>query len=222
MDSSGTRYELTRVLVEDLSNFNYSEDSSSFYIEGDDIVMPGKNRPSDYLRIAYYIRPSEMVEEDRVATITNITSNSNDYVLTVNEIPSVFTVGATVDITDKKKPFGLCVVDSTITAINQISKQITITRQATDENISVDCVLSLSEECIVPQIPVEVHSLLAQRVVCRCLESLGVKEDLSTAMARVSEMESKLQGVLSERVEGAPLKIISKRGFLKQYNTRRR
>jgi len=70
-------------------------------------------------------------------------------------------------------------------------------------------------ECIIPQIPVDLHPMLAQRIACRCLESLGDQAGLQAANTKLAEMELKLGTTIDNRVEGAPLKITNRHGFLR-------
>lgn len=76
-------------------------------------------------------------------------------------------------------------------------------------------VLALQEETIIPQIPVELHSMLSQRVVMRCLEALGDTQGLQNAAAKLQEMEFKTGAMLDDRVEGAPEKIVNRHSFLR-------
>ena len=74
--------------------------------------------------------------------------------------------------------------------------------------LRVDDVISLPEETIIPQIPIELHPMLAQRVVMRCLESLGDTAGLQLAGAKLADMEAKTGSLIDNRVESSPMKIV--------------
>lgn len=76
--------------------------------------------------------------------------------------------------------------------------------------------VSLAGETIIPQIPDELHSMLAQRVACRCLEALGDREGLGAANAKLAEMESKTAILINNRVEGSPQKVVNHNSPLRQ------
>lgn len=82
------------------------------------------------------------------------------------------------------------------------------------KKLAVGDILSLAEETIIPQVPVELHSMLAQRIAMRCLEALGDMQGLQAAAAKLQEMELKTGSVIDNRVEGANLKVTNRTSFL--------
>lgn len=76
--------------------------------------------------------------------------------------------------------------------------------------------IALAGETIIPQIPDELHSMLAQRVACRCLEALGDREGLAAANAKLVEMETKTAILINDRVEGSPQKVVNHNSPLRQ------
>ncbi len=68
-------------------------------------------------------------------------------------------------------------------------------------------VIALPEETTIPQIPVELHSMLAQRAAMRCLEALGDSQGLQNAAAKLADMENKTGMIIDNRVESSPQKI---------------
>lgn len=75
------------------------------------------------------------------------------------------------------------------------------------KKLSVGDVFSLPEQTSIPQIPIELHSMLAQRAAMRCLESLNDTAGLQAAAAKLADMEAKTSSLINNRVESAPLKI---------------
>jgi len=70
-------------------------------------------------------------------------------------------------------------------------------------------------ECIIPQIPSDLHSLLAERTVARILESLGDQLGLQAANDKISKMEAGQASMIDNRVEGSPRKVLNRNSFLR-------
>jgi len=92
------------------------------------------------------------------------------------------------------------------------------------KKLNIDDAISLSEETSIPQIPIELHPMLAQRVVMRCLESLGDAPGLQAAAAKLADMEAKTGSLIDNRVESAPLKVVPRHTPIKRslYSNNRR
>lgn len=97
----------------------------------------------------------------------------------------------------------------TITSTGFTTAQATITEGSitVPEKLIVNDVIALQEETIIPQIPLELHSMLAQRAAMRCLESLGDITGLQSAAAKLADMETKTGMIIDNRVESSPQKI---------------
>lgn len=83
-------------------------------------------------------------------------------------------------------------------------------------------VIALSEQTIIPQVPSELHPMLAQGCAMRCLESLGDTQGLQNAAAKFAEMEQKTAMLIDNRVESAPQKINNRHSLLRKRITRHR
>ena len=74
--------------------------------------------------------------------------------------------------------------------------------------------MSPTETSPYPNVPTEMHPLLAQRAAIYILEALGDAENLTAARGKLLQMQTSIQKILVDRVEGAPKKIKSRHGFL--------
>lgn len=74
--------------------------------------------------------------------------------------------------------------------------------------------MCIEGETVIPQIPQELHKMLAQRVAMRCLESIGDVEGLQAAAVKLQDAEDKSASIIDNRVEGAPKLITNRHGFL--------
>ena len=91
-------------------------------------------------------------------------------------------------------------------------------------NIVIGDYICLSNECIIPQIPPDLHTSLAQRTATMILAAIGDQVGLQASQAKVQEMEKKQISLLDARVEGSPLKIAPKKSILRfqGFGSRRR
>jgi hypothetical protein len=76
-------------------------------------------------------------------------------------------------------------------------------------------------ECIIPQVPSDLHNLLAERTCARILEALGDQAGLQAANAKISELEQRQSSIIDNRVEGAPKKIFARHSMLRYGKFRR-
>lgn len=236
-DIDDTIYEMTRVVIADEYSFksNYYNPYGRyflrhFFVEGDEIVLASKESEiigGGYLKFSYYLRPNSIVDESRYAKITKIEKGATETVITLSQYPENFPQSVEdistfpIDLIKGKTPFKTLDFDVVMVSTNSSGTAPTITLNNTDVPVRLEVgdYICQAEEAPIAQIPSELHSMLAQRVACRCLEALGDTQGLQAAMAKLQEMETRASTMVDSRVESAPLKVINKHGFL---NYRRR
>lgn len=226
-DTNGNLYEMTRIQKEDEMYFQFSSGTSNstsrtFMIEADEVVLSQGTLPGagGFLEIVYYLRPNQLVSEDRICRIVSIDTNTN--IVEIDSFPSNFTGETLFDITSSKSPYKLIAMEIEPTALPS-SSNLFFTFSTLPDNLNINDVIALPEETCIPQFPVELHSMLAQRIAIRCLEALGDSQGLNNAMVKLQEMELKTGSVIDDRVEGSPRKINNFHGFLRnqrQWNRR--
>jgi len=91
-------------------------------------------------------------------------------------------------------------------------------------NIQIGDYACLANECIIPQIPPDLHNALAERTAARILAAIGDKQGLEISNAKLQEIEMRQGTVLDDRVEGAPQKITARHSLLRygKMGTRKR
>lgn len=218
-DTSGNIFEMSRVGIGDLPSYQNNVIQNSFtlfYVEGNQIVIVPETgaSPVGSIRFSYYLRPNELVTEDRVAIITNINTVTGD--ITVANVPSNISLSNELDLIRTKPPHNTLALDLTPTGLNSITKIISFNPDDLPSGLAVGDQIALAGETIVPQVPSDLHSMLAQRTAARCLEALGDVQGLQTANAKISEMELKTGMIIDNRVEDAPQKIVNKHSMLKR------
>lgn len=224
-DNAGNLYEMTRIFIEDEPYFQYSTGTSSFLalntfmVQNNEIVFPNGSSPTPLatIEMIYYRRPNTVVSQSNVATITAI--NTVTKTVTIDQTPEVFSGVLQFDITSSKSPYNLIAMEITPT-VYPTNVSLEMTFSELPRYISVGDVIALPQETSIPQIPLEVHSLLAQRTAMRCLEALGDTQGLQNAAAKMTEMETKLGSLLSDRVEGAVKKVNNLHSHLRRSRRR--
>lgn len=76
-------------------------------------------------------------------------------------------------------------------------------------------------ESIIPQIPNDLHTLLAERTCMRILEALGDTQGVQTQTAKVSDLEARQATMIDNRTEGSPRKVFNKNSLLRLGKSRR-
>jgi hypothetical protein len=215
--TNGNEYEMTQIAIDDryssISNGTGSSDFSGFrrfYMMGSDIVIHPGIGPSPYgaLSVYFYLRPNTIVKESLVASVVNI--NRNDNTVTISSLPSGYIASAKYDFIKAKSPHNNLDIDITPTALNIGSKVLSFSSDDLPKDLEVGDYVALAGQTCVPNVPTELHMVLAQRVAQRVLEALGDTEGLTNATNKIIEMESKLTSMMSNRVEGAPRKVVNR------------
>lgn len=218
-DTSGSQFELTRVSLENIYEniiTSISGRYQKFYVMGSQVVLfpdVGSVSSGEKLAFTYYLRPNNLVKSSRTGFI-----NSIDYVngvVTLTAIPTNFSLNTKYDFVQIETPHKIYDYDLLASAINPLAKTVTFGPGNVPAELIVGDTLMEAGETFVPNIPSELHSMLAQRVAARCLEAMGDTQGLNNANTKLNEMEIKTGTLIDNRVEGAPLKVINKNSFLR-------
>ncbi len=226
-DTSGNLHEMSRIAPEDKVTFQENPDSNTyfkyFYIEGNNVVISPSvgATPVGSLVFTYYLRPNNLVDEDRIAFITAIDVGASNTTYTLNQMPDHFSASELMDINQSRSGHKIRVFDLTPVSVNTGSKQVVFDNDDLPTDIIVGDHMAIAGECFIPQIPSDLHNILAQRVAQRCLESMGDQAGLQAATAKLAEMEIKSSALIDNRVEGAPMKITNRKGLLRNSRLRR-
>ena len=72
-----------------------------------------------------------------------------------------------------------------------------------------------ANQCIIPNIPPDLHTSLAERTSARILAALGDAAGLQAAQAKIQEIDGRQGTILDDRVEGTPQKITARHSLLR-------
>jgi hypothetical protein len=152
------------------------------------------------IRMMYFRRPNRLVADSACAAVTALGPAANQVTVSAATLPSSFTTSVTYDLIKGTPGFKSLGDDVTVTNVNTSTGVITFTDNY-PSSLQVGDFVCLSGTSCVPQIPVEMHPLLAQRVVVKVLEAMG---DPKVVVAKQMCEEQRLAAVtlLEPRSEG--------------------
>lgn len=81
--------------------------------------------------------------------------------------------------------------------------------------IKIGDYICLANECIIPQIPPELHSALAERTAARILSAIGDKEGYALSQAKIAELDKQQASLIGQRVESSVPKIFNQFSLLR-------
>lgn len=213
-DGSGTFKSLSRIEPEQANASLVG--TSCYYLQGNQIVFPG-TVGTGTMRVSYYRRPNRIVATDAVGQVDAIDTDLARITFTATP-PSTFVTDPTdpplYDFIKGKPGFDTIAQDLYPLNISGGYGYFSLELAGTEylpSDLAVGDYVCLAQESPIPQIPVELHPLLAERVTATILHALGdAKAD--TAYRVANEMEARLLKVLSPRTEGSSRYVSNKYG----------
>lgn len=167
------------------------------------------NSNDNILTILYENRKSKIITSNTVAFIIQQTITVN-----TTDVATDIVAGTLVDILQMDGGHSTLKFDVKLQPNSVSLNSITFPESDLPDTFILGDYICARYECIVPQIPTDLHNLLAERTCARILESLGDKEGLNAANEKIKELEYKQATILDSRVEGSPMKIVNRTGLL--------
>lgn len=87
--------------------------------------------------------------------------------------------------------------------------------------ITIGDYVCLANECIIPQIPPEHHSMLAEMTASRILSAIGDKEGYAVSQAKLGQMGKQNAALVGNRIEGQVIKVFNPNSLLRSGRRRR-
>lgn len=221
--SGKTIYEMTQVSVGELSDFTidseaYTNGFDKFYIEHNKIKLIHPSRSYDKVRIYYHIRPNYLTTVNKAAVISSIVVDdvSDEVTYNFTSTPSAFNASILYDFVGAKTPNKIKAYDIAPKEVNTSLNFVKFTKSdiADVDDILVGDYLCVAEQSPVPNLPTEMHPVLAQLVAVHVLEAMGDTEGLANAEKRLQKMTRSVMQLVDDRVELAPRKIRPRNGTL--------
>ncbi len=82
-------------------------------------------------------------------------------------------------------------------------------------NIKVGDYICLENECIIPQIPPELHNALAERAASRVLMAIGDVQGYQISQAKIAEMNKMQETLIGSRIESSVPKVFNRYSLLR-------
>lgn len=216
----GTFYDLNRIDLSEVSDFSMEGGSFStsgrdlFYVEGDEIVVISPFATEGSLfRIYYHLRPSTITMETKCAKIVSIDRETG---VIVFETLAKDTFNAeTLDFVQNRSPNRILGTEITKTSASLSLNTMTINPVSIPDRLRDGDWVCPAEYSPYPNVPTELHPVLAQRAAVYILEAMGDTENLNSARGKLKQMEKSVQKILDDRVEASPRKIKNRYGTLR-------
>jgi len=227
LSSDGNKTEMTRIGIGDrFTDFNNRESSylKQFYIKNNKVVLVGDvgNSPTQSLIMVFYIQPSKLVAEEDIGIVKSISAPSGGTVtITFSELPEKFRALNDLDQNQKydfyssSSPNTIIKKDIEITSLNATTNSVTINEDDLPYDLNIGDHMAFAGECSIPQVPSDLHPMLAQLVACRILEAQGDTQGLQNALAKLQQMQRAAGMIIDNRVEDAPQKIVNRHSILR-------
>ena len=212
-----TLYELSQISISELPDHSGVGDSSSsldlFYMENSTIRLVTPTRAYTSIRMRFMLRPNVLTKQEESGTISDIITDdiAGTTTLVLSSVGKNFVSGVDYDIVGAKSPNKIKAFDKlpTVVSIGSSGSIVFNTSDLTNElsDIKKGDYVTLAGETPVPNIPTEMHPLLAQAAAVQLLESTTDTEALTNAQKRMDKMAASIQTLVDNRVDFAPKKI---------------
>ena len=222
--------DLSNALTISSAQINYTDISTTFTI---------LNAQDEY-SVAWYINSNDYID---IQFETNPNSNLSNGLNFAAGFPSTWLDPVTNQRTNLFVPGALCdfiktdpghqtyTFDVTLISNNNNIGRFRVSQLMTFMNnssggtqmfypIHVGDYVCLQNECIIPQIPPELHSVLAERTAGRVLMALGDKDAYAISQARVQEMNKHQNALIGSRVSGSLTKVFNRYSLLRMGKSR--
>lgn len=211
IDVNGNLIQFPRARISDLEDANWG-----FWTEGNvlNIVDDGTLSVTNLavtLRMYVYLRPNALVATTAATTVSSF--NATAKTITLASTPSGYAGQTTWDIVRAKPGFETLAFDAAGTLA---ASTITFTNALPDD-LAVGDYVCLPEQTPVPQIPAELHDLLAQRVAVVMLSNKGMADKLVTAEKELARLQSAALALITPRVEGESVKFVQRRSLFRGF-----
>jgi len=130
-------------------------------------------------------------------------------------VPSNITNGSYIDFLKTKPGHDTLAMDQRLSS-NAISGDIiNFLPGQVPSNFVVGDYICLVNECIIPQIPSDLHSGLAERASARVLAGIGDQAGLNAANLKIADIVQKEKMMIDQRTEGAVAKVVNRNSMLR-------
>lgn len=201
--SDGSLRNLARVEPERRNEYGQTgSEPRGYMFQGNNVILlPAVT--SGTLVVSYQQRPGQLVLPTSCAVVTSI---DDAYTLSFDSLPADFTDARVYDMLDPRPNFKLLGMDIAVNGI--AGNQVTFTGTI-PTGVFEGCYLCLAQETPIPQVPPEVHDLLAQAAAWEIATSTGStrKDAIRDAL---KELRAQVTMLMSPRSDGSARVVVSR------------
>lgn len=178
-----------------------------FYLSGNQVTLYPAPSSSSFtsLRLFYERRPNDLVATATSQRIASIDTGA--LTVTTGAAPSSIVTGDMVDLIRGSPHFDTLAMDLTLADVTGAVLTLPSLPSAPFAVAVGDYVLAVGTSPV-PQLPVGLHEVLAQRVAVKLLESRG-DPDTGPQSSRLVEMEKAAFDLLTPRIKGKPRRVLN-------------
>jgi hypothetical protein len=208
IDQFGNARSMPRITGNDLTDARFG-----FYFEGNKVTLVNSGdltftRLGVTLRMVYYLRPNALVATTSAAMVTTFDTVAKT--ITFSACSSLASA-TSFDVIRAKPGFDTLGFDQA-GSINVGNTIVTMVSDLPD-GLEVGDYVCLPQQTPVPQVPAEMHDLLAQRVAVAILKAKNLSDKAAVAESELKTLSTLALKMLSPRVEGESQQIINRRGL---------
>jgi hypothetical protein len=215
LDAGGNVRNLVRLEPEAAAHYRAADTGApeAFSLRGNYVVLhPTPVSADGNLRLSYFGRPGALVLPSACGTVESVDYATNSIVLTTGAFIADAPVlaDALLDVVEARPGFATLVTEAAVGATSSVGAEATprvLEFDSLPEGISAGDYVCLAGEACVPQVPPELHPLLALKTAAVQLEALGDTEAARVLLSELAEKQRRALSLLSPRVDGEPRKV---------------
>lgn len=200
----------------------WTESGYNYYVKNNMIMLldefPSTNGS---LKMDFFLQPNSLTLVKNVAKITNIDTDTG--IVTVSNFPTEFTNLPTTgcDFVKAKSPHIILGYDKAVTSVSSTAKTITYSPTDLPDCLAEGDYICFPQETPFPNVPSEMHSILAQLVAISILEGLDDEQAKQSAERQLQKMKTAISTIISDRVDGSNKKVVNRHSTLRQQRSGR-
>lgn len=228
LDSGGCVRNLTRLEPEagGLWRAGDTGEPAAFSLQGNYVRLHPTPTGTGTLRLSYFGRPGALVETSAAGRVEAVDYAAGTLTLS-GAAPASFVPGVRLDVVGAQPGFSTIATELTLSssapdgdgdavltfAALPVPPSVPLEYPVTaPEEISVGDWVCLAGEAPVPQVPPELHPLLALKTAAAQLEAIGDVEAARTLLMELAEKQKRALALLSPRTEGEPRRVANGMG----------
>lgn len=131
-----------------------------------------------------------------------------------NQVPENITNSSVVDFLQTKPGHKIRKIDVTLGKTAISGNNIMFQTSDIPEDIVIGDYVCLANESIIPYLPTDLHTGLAERTCARILAAIGDQQGLAATNQKIAEIEQRQGDLLTNRVEGSMIKVRARNSLL--------